>query len=517
MKQLIHHGVYIPHYEPVGLTLKHNGISFRLDAEAEQMAIAFAKKFGTNYAKDPVFVSNFLEDFSKKLGVPNVNGVEEFDWSNITSYLEREKKRKENLTREEKKQLSEERKKTRENLRKKYGYATVDGTCITLQNWIAEPPCIFTSKGKNPIRGRWKREIKRDEITLNLSERPEGLEEGWKEIIWRSSCMWIASWRNPLNGKMKYVWFSPSSDIRQKREIEKWNKATELESKIKDVERNIRENLSSKDKNKRKVATAVYLIKETGMRVGDERIAGEMGTVGCTTLKSENLQIDGNRIILDFVGKDYVRWHRELYLPNIVVRNIRKFKDEAGNDLIFDGINSQKVAKFLQESVPKASAKTFRTMIASQTLKKAIKDTRDRFGSNELEKVIRFKYINYTVAKRLNHKKKFPDKFEEKLKKKEEKMDTKKIEYERTITKLQNANDKEKERTIKKVERAKQLYRKASLEYQVYKDTSEWNLNTSLTSYIDPRLVVEYAKKNKVPIERIYSKSLREKFSWAIS
>jgi DNA topoisomerase-1 len=252
------------------------------------------------------------------------------------------------------------------------------------------------------------------------------------------------------------------------------------------------------------------------MRVGDEKIAGEMGTVGCTTLKADNLKIDGNRVFLDFVGKDYVHWQRELLLPNIIVKNIQRFKNNAGNGLIFDGMNSQKVAKFLQEVVPNVSAKTFRTMIAGITLKNAIDETRQSFHKDEFESAIRFRYVNLAVAKRLNHKRKLPDKFEEKLKKKEERMQRKKAEYVGLFAKLDKAGGKEKEKMEKKIGTIKQSARKALLEYQLYKDASEWNLSTSLTSYIDPRLVTEYAKKNKVPIERIYSKSLREKFSWAI-
>jgi DNA topoisomerase-1 len=487
-----------------------------LDSEAEQMAVAFAKKFGTSYANDQLFVSNFFEDFAKKLGIAGSCKVEDFDWTDITGYLEREKKRKEILTREEKKRTADERKKIRDALKEKFGYAIVDGKRIVLQNWIVEPPGLFTSKGRNPLRGRWKKEIKREDITLNLSEKPEGLDKGWKEIVWRSSCMWIACWRNPLNSKMKYVWFSPSSSIRQKREIKKWDKAIELKSKIKEVERNIRDSFNQKDENRKKVATVVHLIKESGMRVGDEKIAGEMGTVGCTTLKADNLKIDGNRVLLDFVGKDYVHWQRELVLPNMIVKNIQRFKNNAGKGLIFDGMNSQKVAKFLQEVVPDVSAKTFRTMIAGITLKNAIDGTRQSFNKGEFESTIRFRYVNLAVAKKLNHKRKLPDKFEEKLKKKEEKMERKKTEYIGLLAKLDKAGGKEKEKMEKKIEKIKQSARKTSLEYQLYKDASEWNLSTSLTSYIDPRLVTEYAKKNKVPIERIYSKSLREKFSWAL-
>ncbi|MGQ9780965.1 MAG: hypothetical protein ACUVQ8_01750 [Nitrososphaeria archaeon] len=514
MWQLIHHGVYIPKYEPVGLTLKYKGLLLRLDAEAEQMAIAFVKKFGTDNMSDPVFVSNFLRDFNKKMGISEASKVEDFDWREIVDYIEQEKRKRESLSREEKKRIAEERKKAKEVLKEKYGYATVNGSRVVLQNWIVEPPCIFTSKGKNPMRGRWKRAITREEITLNLSERPDGLENGWKEIVWKDDCMWIASWRNPLNGKMKYVWFSPNSRIRQDREIEKWDKALELKSKIKDVEEKIWEGLRSKDENRRKLATAVYLIKESGIRVGDERVAGEMGTVGCTTLKDQNIQLDGSKVILDFVGKDYVQWHREIALPSKVITNLRELKEKANGGAVFDGINSQKVARFLQEVVPGASAKTFRTMIAGETLKKAVKETRGQFNGGEFENIIRFKYINCAVAKRLNHKRKLPDRFEEKLLKKEERMNARRIECESLQA---NANDgKEKAKIMTKIERANQLYRKALLEYLVYKDTSEWNLNTSLTSYIDPRLVTEYARKNRVPIERLYSRSLREKFSWAI-
>ncbi|MEM3786849.1 MAG: hypothetical protein QXZ59_05635, partial [Nitrososphaeria archaeon] len=182
-----------------------------------------------------------------------------------------------------------------------------------------------------------------------------------------------------------------------------------------------------------------------------------------------------------------------------------------------DGINSSKISKFLQEVVPEVSAKTFRTMIAGQTFKKTLKETTVKFGKSEFEKLIRFKYINLAIAKRLNHKRKLPEKFDEKVKKKELKVKEKKEKIEVIKKKIIEASEKRRKRLMERLEKAENEYRKAFLELQIYKDTAEWNLNTSLTSYIDPRLVVEYARKNKLPIEKIYSKSLREKFSWAIS
>jgi len=42
------------------------------------------------------------------------------------------------------------------------------------------------------------------------------------------------------------------------------------------------------------------------------------------------------------------------------------------------------------------------------------------------------------------------------------------------------------------------------------------SLTTSKINYIDPRISVAWAKKNDVPIEKIFSKKLRQKFPWAM-
>lgn len=41
-------------------------------------------------------------------------------------------------------------------------------------------------------------------------------------------------------------------------------------------------------------------------------------------------------------------------------------------------------------------------------------------------------------------------------------------------------------------------------------------LTTSKINYIDPRITAAWAKKVGLPIEKIFSKSLREKFPWAM-
>ncbi|KAI1980593.1 DNA topoisomerase 1 [Ophidiomyces ophidiicola] len=55
-----------------------------------------------------------------------------------------------------------------------------------------------------------------------------------------------------------------------------------------------------------------------------------------------------------------------------------------------------------------------------------------------------------------------------------------------------------------------------SLQAQDKEENKEVALGTSKINYIDPRLTVVFTKKFNVPIEKFFSKTLREKFDWAI-
>ncbi|KAJ1774663.1 DNA topoisomerase 1 [Coemansia sp. RSA 2167] len=41
-------------------------------------------------------------------------------------------------------------------------------------------------------------------------------------------------------------------------------------------------------------------------------------------------------------------------------------------------------------------------------------------------------------------------------------------------------------------------------------------LSTSKVNYIDPRISISWCKKHNVPMEKIFNKTLREKFTWAL-
>lgn len=517
MKSLSHNGVYIPVYSIIGLKIRYKGREFELSTIGEQMAIAFVRKFDTPYLQDKIFVQNFIADFATELITTSAGFKDQikgnldfkgFDFSKVKSHLEAVKTKTESMAKEEKKKATELKKILRDKLKEKYGYANADDNRIPLMNWTVEPPCIFMSKGQNPLRGRWKRGVTRKEITLNLSKASDDLETGWANIVWKPEEMWIASWKSPLDGKMKYVWFSPATGLRQEKEKKKFSLASQLGDELDKLERYIDTELVNKDIERRKLATAVYLIKTLAIRVGDEKIAGEHGTVGCTTLKAENIKLGKDGLAyLDFIGKDYVHWHRG-FMPSVkVYSNLREFLDEAGGDFVFKGLDSNKITKFLREVIPGLSAKVFRTYVAGTIW--------DEFAARNLKLVnsdtaipIRkylFKLTNLEVAKKLNHKKALPKNYEERLAKKKQQFETEKAKL-----------DTMKEIEDKKLWIQERKAEKLACEYEILRDTAEWNLGTSLSSYIDPNKVMVFIEKANLEVEDVYSKSLKEKYSWAI-
>ena len=331
MKQLNHSGVLIPkRYEAKGFHIKVTGETIALTPHQEEMAVAWVKKLGTDYVKDPVFIKNFFQDFSEAMGMGHKPlSPDQVDFSEITSFVEKEKLVKVSMSKEEKKKLAQERKVLREANKEKYGYAVIDGLKTEVGNYTVEPPSIFMGRGEHPMRGRWKPEINEEDITLNLSPNAPKPPGKWK-FDWQPESMWIARWDDKLAGKEKYIWLADSSYAKQKKEIEKFNKARELTNRIDELKQHIQTGLLSQDAKTRKVATVSYLIETLKLRVGDEKDPDEADTVGATTLRPSHITINShNKVAFDFLGKDSVRWQREVELPEAVVENIAAFKTEA--------------------------------------------------------------------------------------------------------------------------------------------------------------------------------------------
>ncbi|MEM2886001.1 MAG: DNA topoisomerase I, partial [Thermoproteota archaeon] len=486
-------GILVPKYEPKGYKILVKGREIPLSPEQEQMAVAWVKKLGTEYVNDRTFVKNFFKDFSKALGLGEEIGISDVDFSEIIRNVEADKASRLAMSREEKKKLAEQRKAIREANKLKYGYAIVDGAKVEIGNYMAEPGCIFMGRGDHPLRGRWKPGVEEKDVTLNLSPdaaRPPG---DWKAVVWEPDSMWVAKWVDKLRGKVKYVWLSDSSAIKQRRDKEKFDKAMELESKIGILRDHIMKNLESGDPKRKKLATVCYLIDDLKLRVGDEKDKDEADTVGATTLRPEHISFrDGGTVVFDFLGKDAVRWRKEVKLPQAVVANLKELV-AAAESSIFKGVRSENVKLFLSEAVPDISAKVLRTYHASKAVVDYLKGAKASRDDPDYVKKFHCAMANLRAAEVCNHKRKLPKNWHESLAKKTERL---------------------KQLRSKKTRRSAEAAKELRVKIRIMKATRDYNLGTSLKSYIDPRIYRDWCREVGYDWKLYYPKTLQRKFSW---
>ncbi|CAF4457522.1 unnamed protein product, partial [Didymodactylos carnosus] len=72
------------------------------------------------------------------------------------------------------------------------------------------------------------------------------------------------------------------------------------------------------------------------------------------------------------------------------------------------------------------------------------------------------------------------------------------------------------EQAEKKVQRSEEALKKLEVQALDREENKDIALGTSKLNYLDPRISVAWCKKWAVPIEKIYSKTQRDKFRWAI-
>jgi DNA topoisomerase-1 len=494
MHQLIHNGVMFPKaYECKGFHINLKGRTVQLNAEQEEMAVAWVKKLDTEYVQDPVFVKNFFEDFRAALGIEEQLSPEDVDFSEIRKFVEEERVRRSNTPREEKRRLAEERKAQREANKEKYGYAIVDGVRVEVGNYVVEPACIFMGRGKHPLRGRWKRAASVSDVILNLSPDAPIPPGNWKEIVWQPNSMWIAKWDDKLRGVEKYVWLSDTSAIKQERDREKFETAEKLKDRIGRVRRHIRANLRSPDLKRRKLATVCFLIDEMKLRVGDEKEKDEADTVGATTLRREHIRfLKNGATAFHFLGKDSVEWHKEVQLPDEVNQNLRELMMD-GNPTLFNGVRSEDVSAFLGEVMPGLTAKVFRTYHASNVVREHLHKWKVGSDSPDYFKKYVATMANLEAAKVCNHKRKLPKRWHESL--------ARKLDRIEKLKAMQTSKSKEKLRELQ-------------TRVKAMKATRDYNLGTSLKSYIDPRVYFNWCREVNYDWKLYYPKALQRKFSW---
>lgn len=506
---------YIPHKIPIIV----NGNKIILNQEAEEYATIYARYIDTDYVKSSLFRKNFWNDFKGYLKNPNIKSLDDIDFSLIKEFVDNEKDKKKNITKEEK----EKQKKYQTEIEEPYTFCIIDGSQQKVGNYKIEPPGIFLGRGSHPKSGSIKKRIQPEDITLNLDKEtkvpePNVHNHKWGKIIHDDSVIWLASWKDDINGKTKYVFTSLESFFKAKSDESKFDLARKLKKKLGTIRESYEKELLSDDLKQKQLATALYFIDNLALRVGGKKDSKEEAdTVGVTSLRVEHLTLlDNNVIKLDFLGKDSVRFCKKVNVHKEVYENLRSFcKDKSKKEEIFNLITSNTLNEYLDSFLSGLTAKVWRTYNASfkfqKELDKLISTKKiDEFtDSGEKQNYLTsvFTRANAEVALLCNHQKSVSTNLDAQI----DKINRQIKELKSKKTKYKESKNNEK---VKKIDIKIKLLK---LKKETKSNMKNVSLGTSKQNYIDPRIIFSFAKKYDIDPETLLTKKLVTRFKWASS
>ena len=500
-------------YESLGATITYDGKEYELDPEEERIASFYARRLISEeeggvtdlWTQDATFNRNFWNDFRKYLTKEHKKIFRLFPkigWDDLKNKILMLKEYE--LTDEEKR----EKKVELEERKREYGYAYIDGHREKVKNYNIEPAGILFGRGKKPTRGKIKRDILPEDVTINIGrgapipKPPPGHK--WGNIVHDQKGVWLAKWKDTISGDIKYVFFSDEGKFKGQSDLLKYEKARKLDKHIDEVRNRYMVDTASDDLTKKQLGTVLFFIDNMGIRVGNEKGEDEAETFGATTLQVGHVKIEApNKIIFDFLGKDSIRFFKEVQVPMVIYNNFKLFMRGKGiGEDLFDYVTSKSVNDYLKEFDKSFTAKVFRTRLASSIMSDALKEVKVPTSANKTRTKQLFNKANKKVAEVLNHTRNISKKAEETVKNYQDKLKEMQKDY--------------KKLTGKKKETMKERIKKQKEKIAAKTDTMAVAMTTSINNYIDPRIVIAWSESQKADLSAIYTSALMSKFNWAV-
>lgn len=539
-KFLEHKGPYFaPPYEPLPecVNFYYDGKPMKLSLATEEVATFYGKMIDHEYTTKKIFQRNFFHDWTEIMTEEEkkvITDLDKCDFTQIHKYFFEKNEARKALPKEEKQILKLEA----DKITQEYGFCTLDGHREKIGNFKTEPPGLFRGRGDHPKMGMLKKRIMPKDVIINCSkeskipEPPEGHK--WKEVRCDNTVTWLASWTENIQGSIKYIMLNPSSKLKGEKDWQKYEVARRLKGVVDKIRKQYRADFKAREMKTRQRAVALYFIDKLALRAGNEKEEGETAdTVGCCSLRVEHIKLhrklDGQEYVVefDFLGKDSIRYYNKVPVLKEVFKNLNRFLEnkEPGDDL-FDRLSTTSVNKHLQDLMDGLTAKVFRTYNASITLQEQLKALTNE-DDNVAAKILSYNRANRAVALLCNHQRALPKTYEKSMQTLQAKIDAKKEQLSEAKKELKKAKaelkEKDDEKSRKEVDKKKKL--RERLEEQLMKlklqatdkeENKQIALGTSKLNYLDPRISVAWCKKFGVPIEKIYNKTQRDKFAWAI-
>uniref|UniRef100_A0A8C5D4D3 DNA topoisomerase I n=1 Tax=Gouania willdenowi TaxID=441366 RepID=A0A8C5D4D3_GOUWI len=540
-KFLEHKGpVFAPPYEPLPSNVKfyYDGKHMKLSPQAEEVATFFAKMLDHEYTTKDIFRKNFFKDWKKEMTSEErskITDLKKCNFTEMSDYFKAQAEARKSKTKEDKLKIKEEN----ERMLQEYGFCVMDNHKERIANFRIEPPGLFRGRGDHPKMGMLKRRIRPEDIIINCSKDskhpvpPPGRK--WKEVRHDNKVTWLVSWTENIQGSIKYIMLNPSSRIKGEKDWQKYETARRLKKCVDRIRNQYREDWKSKEMRIRQRAVALYFIDKLALRAGNEKEEGETAdTVGCCSLRVEHIKLypenDGQEFVVefDFLGKDSIRYYNKVPVEKRVFKNLQLFmENKEPDDDLFDRLNTSILNKHLQELMDGLTAKVFRTYNASITLQQQLKElTNVNCGDDLLMLSLNVNHLNIvSVVKPFilveGHSKCFEKPwFMFQIDAKRDQLADAKRELKSAKADAKVRRDEKSKKAVETKKKAVQRIEEQLMKLEVQATDREENkqiaLGTSKLNYLDPRISVAWCKKMGIPIEKIYNKTQREKFAWAI-
>lgn len=512
---LKHNGpMFPPPYNSHNIPVIINGKDVILPEQSEEYATMYAKFIDTPYIENNIFKKNFWKDFKSTLPQNlNITSIDDINFTNIKNFLINEKENKSKMSKEEKEKL----KKEQDSIEEPYKYCIIDGVQQQVGNFKIEPPGIFLGRGTHPKIGRIKKRITPEDVIINLSKDapvPIIKDHTWKDVINDKSVIWLASWKEIITGKNKYIFTSLDSFFKSKSDESKFDLARKLKKKANTIRENYEKQLFDENPKNRQLATALYFIDNLSLRVGGNKdTKEEADTVGVTSLRVEHITLlENNEIKLDFLGKDSVRYCKKIKVHLQVYKNLQEFINSKNKkDDLFDLITASTLNDYLSSIMTGLTAKVWRTYNASLLFQKEIDKIKEdkiaTIGQNEKQNflIAMFNQANTSVALLCNHQKNSNTKIDDYLEKTKNK-----------IKELLKTKEKYQEKKLNdKVNKISTRIKSLKLKKETKIKMKNVSLGTSKNNYIDPRIIFAFIKKFNIPPEKLFTTKLIKRFGWA--
>lgn len=507
----------------------------RLSQDAEEVAGFYAKMLEHDYTTKEIFNNNFFKDWRKCMNEKEKSTITDLKKCNFKlmhAHFMNVSEQNRNRSKEEKKAIKEKN----EEVQKEYGFCTIDGHKEKIGNFRIEPPGLFRGRGEHPKMGMLKRRVVPEDVLINCSKdskvpsAPSGHK--WKEVRHDPNVTWLASWTENVQNQVKYVMLNPSSKLKGEKDWQKYEMARRLDKQIDQIRKKYKEGWKSKEMRIRQRAVALYFIDKLALRAGNEKDEDQADTVGCCSLRVEHIELHEKKddkeyvVVFDFLGKDSIRYYNEVPVEKRVFKNLQLFmENKAGNDDLFDRLNTQIMNKHLNELMEGLTAKVFRTFNASSTLQDQL-DKLTNEDDSVAEKILSYNRANRAVAILCNHQRSVPKGHEKSMELLKEKIDQKRDQIDEMVKQVKDAARDAKRGSVKEkvvhdkkkkaLERLREQLKKLEVQETDRDENKSIALGTSKLNYLDPRISVAWCKKYDVPIEKIYNKTQRDKFRWAI-